>query len=176
VTWRTEAGRDCNPVTRPGQRNAEDTLTFYQAEGTLSPIYAQALDAVPDGGITPRSGTPRPAGGSRLHRPVSSPQPRKSSSTTPAVTQKSLTATLRRLERNGIIARVVISTRPVSVEYRITPLGKTLRPPVEVILDWAAEQMPLIEQARRRFDDEVGRGQPQAAGRRALTTRFRRPA
>lgn len=74
----------------------------------------------------------------------------------PAVTQKSLTGTLRRLERNGIVDRVVVSTRPVAVEYRITALGKTLRPPVEVILAWAAEYMPLIEQARERFDDDLG--------------------
>lgn len=73
----------------------------------------------------------------------------------PAVTQKSLTGTLRRLERNGIVDRVVVSTRPVAVEYRITALGKTLRPPVEVILAWAAEYMPLIEQARQRFDDDL---------------------
>ncbi|MFS0713800.1 helix-turn-helix domain-containing protein [Microbacterium sp. 2P01SA-2] len=73
----------------------------------------------------------------------------------PAVTQKSLTATLRRLERNGIVERVVLSTRPVAVEYRITPLGKTLRPPVDVILAWAHEHMPRIEAARRRFDDEM---------------------
>lgn len=73
----------------------------------------------------------------------------------PTVTQKSLTATLRRLERNGIIERVVLSTRPVAVEYRITQLGKTLRPPIDVILGWAAVQMPLIEDARRRFDDET---------------------
>lgn len=39
----------------------------------------------------------------------------------PAVTQKSLTATLRRLERNGVIERVVVTTRPVAIEYRITP-------------------------------------------------------
>jgi DNA-binding HxlR family transcriptional regulator len=71
------------------------------------------------------------------------------------VTQKSLTATLRRLERNGIVERHVVSTRPLAVEYRITALGKTLRPPVEVILDWVAEQMPQIERARRRFDDEM---------------------
>ncbi|MDQ1217372.1 winged helix-turn-helix transcriptional regulator [Microbacterium arborescens] len=73
----------------------------------------------------------------------------------PVVTQKSLTATLRRLERNGIIERVVLSTRPVAVEYRITPLGKTLRPPVDVILAWAQEHMPRIEDARRRFDDAM---------------------
>lgn len=72
----------------------------------------------------------------------------------PAVTQKSLTATLRRLERNGVVAREVISTRPVAVRYAITPLGKTLRDPVDVVLQWAAEHMPAIDQARRNFDAE----------------------
>ncbi|WP_259461033.1 MULTISPECIES: helix-turn-helix domain-containing protein [unclassified Microbacterium] len=73
----------------------------------------------------------------------------------PAVTQKSLTATLRRLERNGIVEREVVGTRPIAVEYRITPLGKTLRGPIDAILEWADTQMPLIEDARRRFDDET---------------------
>ncbi|WP_338891998.1 helix-turn-helix domain-containing protein [Rhodococcus sovatensis] len=70
----------------------------------------------------------------------------------PTVTQKSLTATLRKLERNGIIERVLLSSRPVAVEYRITPLGKTLRPPIDVILHWATDHMPEIERARERFD------------------------
>ncbi|CAL9355808.1 winged helix-turn-helix transcriptional regulator [Streptomyces pilosus] len=70
----------------------------------------------------------------------------------PAVTQKSLTATLRRLERNGIVERALLSSRPVAVEYRITPLGKTMRQPVEVLLEWAAAHMPEIERARRAFD------------------------
>lgn len=72
----------------------------------------------------------------------------------PAVTQKSLTATLRRLERNGVIDREVLPTRPVAVRYAITPLGKTLRHPVDVVLDWAAQHMPEIEQARRSFDTQ----------------------
>ncbi|MGS2811291.1 winged helix-turn-helix transcriptional regulator [Nocardia sp. MW-W600-9] len=70
----------------------------------------------------------------------------------PAVTQKSLTATLRRLERNGVIAREVIATRPVAIEYRITPLGKTLRRPVDALLAWAAEHMPAIDRARDTYD------------------------
>ncbi|ANY05148.1 winged helix-turn-helix transcriptional regulator [Pseudonocardia sp. HH130630-07] len=70
----------------------------------------------------------------------------------PVVTQKSLTATLRRLERNGIVERVLLSSRPVAVEYRITALGKTLRHPVEVLLAWAGTAMPRIERARDRFD------------------------
>lgn len=70
----------------------------------------------------------------------------------PAVTQKSLTATLRKLERNGIVERVLLSSRPVAVEYRITPLGKTLRDPLDVLLDWADAHLPEIEDARGSFD------------------------
>jgi DNA-binding HxlR family transcriptional regulator len=71
----------------------------------------------------------------------------------PEVTQKSLTATLRRLERNGIVERVLLSSRPVAIEYRITPLGKTIRHPVDVLLEWATKHLPDIERARDRFDD-----------------------
>lgn len=75
----------------------------------------------------------------------------------PSVTQKSLTATLRRLERNGIVERRLLSSRPVAVEYRITPLGKTLRRPVDVLLGWAETNLPAIEHARDRFDAEQDR-------------------
>jgi len=75
----------------------------------------------------------------------------------PTVTQKSLTATLRRLERSGIVERVLLSSRPVAVEYRITPLGKTLRRPVDVLLEWAATHMPEVERARQAFDRETRR-------------------
>ncbi len=37
------------------------------------------------------------------------------------VTQKSLTQTLRRLERSGMVSRTVLDTSPVAVEYGITP-------------------------------------------------------
>ena len=70
----------------------------------------------------------------------------------PQVTQKSLTATLRRLERNGVIEREIVSTRPVAVRYRITLLGKTLRHPIDVLLAWASQNMPAIAGAREAFD------------------------
>ncbi|MDQ1308588.1 MAG: hypothetical protein QG671_4423 [Actinomycetota bacterium] len=73
----------------------------------------------------------------------------------PAVTQKSLTATLRRLERNGIVDRVVTSSRPVAVEYRITPLGKTLREPIDALLAWTTTHLPDVTAARDRFDADV---------------------
>lgn len=71
----------------------------------------------------------------------------------PTVTQKSLTATLRRLERNGVVERRVVATRPVAVEYRITPLGKTMREPVDALLAWCVTHMPAVEHARHVYDD-----------------------
>lgn len=71
----------------------------------------------------------------------------------PVVSQKSLTATLRRLERNGVVDREIVSTRPVAVEYRITALGKTLRGPIDVLLEWADAHLVQIERARDDFDD-----------------------
>ncbi|KRC42599.1 MarR family transcriptional regulator [Oerskovia sp. Root918] len=73
----------------------------------------------------------------------------------PAVTQKSLTATLRRLERNGIVERSVVRSRPVAVEYRISPLGKTLRAPIDALLEWIATHGADVDRARGRFDDEA---------------------
>ncbi|SDC41742.1 transcriptional regulator, HxlR family [Sanguibacter gelidistatuariae] len=73
----------------------------------------------------------------------------------PAVTQKSLTATLRRLERNGVVERVIVRPRPVVVEYRITLLGKSLREPIDALLRWTGANMVAVERARERFDDEI---------------------
>jgi DNA-binding HxlR family transcriptional regulator len=73
----------------------------------------------------------------------------------PSVGQKSLTATLRRLERNGMVERVVLATRPVAVEYRIAPLGRTLQDLVDALLRWTTSNMADVEKARERFDSEV---------------------
>lgn len=76
----------------------------------------------------------------------------------PEVTQKSLTTTLRRLECNGIIERNVLATRPVAVEYRMTPLGKSARVPVDALLTWASHYLEDIERARAAFDEASDRG------------------
>ena len=68
------------------------------------------------------------------------------------VTQKALTHTLRRLERNGIIERRVLPTSPIAVEYRITPLGQTLDGLFRAINAWTMEHLPDVEQARLAFD------------------------
>ncbi|MFF5216447.1 winged helix-turn-helix transcriptional regulator [Micromonospora sp. NPDC000442] len=70
----------------------------------------------------------------------------------PVVTQKSLTTTLRRLERNGMVERVIVGTRPVAVEYRIAPLGKTLQQLIDALLGWSEAHLPEVQRARERFD------------------------
>jgi DNA-binding HxlR family transcriptional regulator len=70
----------------------------------------------------------------------------------PVVTQKSLTTTLRRLERNGMIERAVISTRPVAVEYRISALGTSLQGLIDALYAWTAAALPGVDRAREQFD------------------------
>ena len=70
----------------------------------------------------------------------------------PGVTQKTLTQALRRLERSGMISRTVLDTAPISVEYAITPLGRTLAGPFSAIHRWTQTYHSEVEAARRRFD------------------------
>ena len=72
------------------------------------------------------------------------------------VSQKSLTQTLRRLERNGLIERRVLPTSPVAVEYRMSPLGRTLLQPFRALYRWTKTHMPEVEAARRAFDRADG--------------------
>jgi DNA-binding HxlR family transcriptional regulator len=72
------------------------------------------------------------------------------------VTHKALTQALRRLERNGLIARRVLATSPVAVEYSITPLGKTLQVPFGAVYDWSINHLDDLEVARQNYDARHG--------------------
>lgn len=68
------------------------------------------------------------------------------------ITQKALTDALRRLERNGIVDRRVITASPIAVEYSVTPLGQTLGEPFAAIYRWTIDHHDDVEAARARFD------------------------
>jgi len=68
------------------------------------------------------------------------------------VTQKMLTQTLRGLERDGLIRREVFPTVPVTVEYSLTPLGRSLAEAVATIRRWAYDHMDDIDHARYAYD------------------------
>lgn len=68
------------------------------------------------------------------------------------VSQRMLTRTLRRMERDGLVGRTVYPTVPPQVEYRLTDLGESLRVPVMALGDWAHSNRDRIVAARERFD------------------------
>ena len=68
------------------------------------------------------------------------------------VTQKALTQCLRRLERNGLVSRQVISFSPVAVQYEITQLGGTLQQPFRELHKWTLDKLPEVEASRLKFD------------------------
>jgi DNA-binding HxlR family transcriptional regulator len=67
------------------------------------------------------------------------------------ITQKMLTQTLRALERDGLVRRQAFATVPVTVEYSLTPLGRSLAEAVHALRTWAYAHMEEIETAREAF-------------------------
>lgn len=72
---------------------------------------------------------------------------------TMGITPKVLTQTLRALERDGLVTRTTYPEIPPRVEYQLTPLGLTLREPLQAIRDWAEEHIHEIIRAREAHDE-----------------------
>src|ERR1035441_9186512 len=68
------------------------------------------------------------------------------------ISKKMLTQTLRAMERNGLVLRVVYPVVPPVVEYSLTPLGQTLLEPMNVLKIWAYEHLQDVAQARTTYD------------------------
>jgi DNA-binding HxlR family transcriptional regulator len=68
------------------------------------------------------------------------------------ISQKVLSQTLKKLERDGLIARTVIPSVPVSVEYSLTSLGQTLTESVAAFAHWAERNMDAVIAAQNAYD------------------------
>jgi len=68
------------------------------------------------------------------------------------VSQKMLSQTLKALERDGLVHRQAFATVPVTVEYSVTPLGKTLAATLDTIRVWAEAHIAEVQKAQRRYD------------------------
>lgn len=75
----------------------------------------------------------------------------------PDVSSRVLSATLRRLEADTLIARKFHPESPPRVEYRLTETGRSLVPLVLQLTEWAQTHMPAILQSRERYDTENDR-------------------
>ncbi|MEN5287907.1 helix-turn-helix domain-containing protein [Stenotrophomonas lactitubi] len=71
------------------------------------------------------------------------------------VTQRVLTQTLRKLERNGMVTRRVLEGRVLGVEYALTPLGRSLQEPFSILFDWTVKNMERIQDYQRSYDARV---------------------
>jgi DNA-binding HxlR family transcriptional regulator len=58
------------------------------------------------------------------------------------INSKTLSATLKFLEQNGIVRREVISTAPFSVQYSLTASGLELEPALEGLGKWGMKWLP----------------------------------
>jgi DNA-binding HxlR family transcriptional regulator len=67
------------------------------------------------------------------------------------ISQKSLTKTLRGLERDGLITRQVFAEVPPRVEYAITPLGSEMLDHVAPLWLWVAKSVRRFQDSRAAF-------------------------
>ncbi|MFJ5228873.1 winged helix-turn-helix transcriptional regulator [Kitasatospora sp. NPDC088391] len=70
------------------------------------------------------------------------------------ISQRMLTLTVRRLERDGLVLRTVHPTVPAQVDYRLTATGTSLTHLVKALADWSLEHRDGIALARRAYDAE----------------------
>jgi DNA-binding HxlR family transcriptional regulator len=68
------------------------------------------------------------------------------------VSQKMLTQTLRGMERDGLVIRTVHAVVPPKVEYRLTPLGRSLGAAFCGVWIWAEQNLATVDVARAAFD------------------------
>ena len=68
------------------------------------------------------------------------------------ISQKSLTKTLRALERDGLITRQIFAEVPPRVEYAITALGSEMLDSVAPLWLWVAKSVQRFADCRAAFD------------------------
>jgi len=68
------------------------------------------------------------------------------------VSRRMLSATLRQLERDGLVLRHVYARVPARVEYELSDSGEALLAALAPLLDWGKLHQDEIAEARVRFD------------------------
>lgn len=75
----------------------------------------------------------------------------------PGISQKVLTATLRQLERDGVVKRTVYPVVPPRVEYELTPLGHSVFDVIESLRAWSIDHLSEVKKARETYDSALAK-------------------
>jgi DNA-binding HxlR family transcriptional regulator len=67
----------------------------------------------------------------------------------PDISKKMLTQTLRKLERRGLVNRLVHPVVPPHVDYSLTPIGAKFAEAVALLCNWAAKHKEMLQQMDR---------------------------
>ncbi|QKC83173.1 helix-turn-helix domain-containing protein [Mesorhizobium sp. NZP2077] len=70
----------------------------------------------------------------------------------PDISQRMLTQTLHELQRDGYVRREVFPTKPPSVEYSLTDLGRSMFGALHQLIQWAELNHDAVRAARAGFD------------------------
>lgn len=70
----------------------------------------------------------------------------------PGISQRMLSATLKNLERDGLVTREVFPQVPPRVEYEMTTLGKSLLRPTQGLVDWAKVNWEQVRESQAEYD------------------------
>jgi DNA-binding HxlR family transcriptional regulator len=68
------------------------------------------------------------------------------------VSRRMLSATLRQLERDGLVQRHVYARVPARVEYELSPVGEHLLVALAPLAGWGLEHQHDVSYAREHFD------------------------
>lgn len=68
------------------------------------------------------------------------------------INQRMLSATLRALERDGLVTRTTQGASPPRVEYALTERGRSFLGLARRLTAWAEDNRPDIEQSRAAYD------------------------
>ncbi len=68
------------------------------------------------------------------------------------ISQRMLTLTVRRLERDGLVTRTVNPTVPAQVTYELTSRGASLTHLVKQLADWSLANWESIAHSRQHYD------------------------
>jgi DNA-binding HxlR family transcriptional regulator len=128
-------------VTKPTTRNREGELISYDPQ--ICPVR-HVLDGIGDK-WTILVLTALKAGTQRFT------QLRKS---IPDISQRMLTVTVRKLERDGFVTRTVTPSIPPRVDYALTDMGTSLVEQLSPLAAWALDHRDPIAKARAIYDSE----------------------